>query len=109
MVAQTLLFEWDEAKSARNLRDRGFDFEFVTAVFRGPVVEEEDQNRHPRLSPCRAASGAVPIGVFPTVSAIAADEADPEQLLPPGRRKRASATAQPRASAGISIGIRAAR
>ena len=38
-----MLFEWDEAKSARNLRDRGFDFEFVTAVFRGPVVEEEDQ------------------------------------------------------------------
>ena len=39
------LFEWDEAKSARNLRERGFDFEFATGIFKDPVVEEEDLRR----------------------------------------------------------------
>lgn len=43
MFNEALLFEWDNAKSARNLRERGFDFEFVTGIFYGPVVEEEDQ------------------------------------------------------------------
>jgi len=45
MVDEALLFEWDEAKSAKNLRERGFDFEFVTAIFHGPVVDEEDRRR----------------------------------------------------------------
>jgi len=45
MVDEALLFEWDEAKSARNLRERGFDFEFVTGIFDGPVVDEEDPRR----------------------------------------------------------------
>ena len=27
------VFEWDQAKSERNLRERGFDFEFATRVF----------------------------------------------------------------------------
>ena len=39
------LFEWDEAKSAKNLRERGFDFEFSTSIFDGPVVVEEDLKR----------------------------------------------------------------
>ncbi len=29
-------FEWDKAKSARCFRERGFDFEFVSAVFEDP-------------------------------------------------------------------------
>ena len=45
MVDEALLFEWAEAKSARNLRERGFDFEFVTGIFDGPVVDEEDRRR----------------------------------------------------------------
>jgi uncharacterized protein len=38
-------FEWDEAKSRRNLRERGFDFEFATRIFDGPRIEEEDLRR----------------------------------------------------------------
>lgn len=45
MLNKPILFEWDENKSARNLLERGFDFEFATAIFDGPVVEEEDR-RH---------------------------------------------------------------
>jgi uncharacterized DUF497 family protein len=35
-------FEWDEAKSRKNFRERGFDFEFATRIFDGPRIEEED-------------------------------------------------------------------
>lgn len=45
MVDEERFFEWDEAKSRRNLVERGFDFEFATRVFDGPVVEEEDRRR----------------------------------------------------------------
>ena len=38
-----LQFEWDEEKSARNLRERGFDFEFAARIFLGPVLEEGDR------------------------------------------------------------------
>jgi uncharacterized DUF497 family protein len=35
-------FEWDEAKSRRNFRERGFDFEFAARIFDGSRIEEED-------------------------------------------------------------------
>jgi uncharacterized protein len=38
-------FEWDEPKSERNLRERGFDFEYATRIFDSPVIEEEDRRR----------------------------------------------------------------
>jgi len=38
-------FAWDRRKSAQNLRDRGFDFEFATLVFEGPTLEREDDRR----------------------------------------------------------------
>jgi uncharacterized protein len=38
-------FSWDERKSTRNLRERGFDFEFATLVFEGPTLEREDERR----------------------------------------------------------------
>jgi len=38
-------FSWDQSKSARNLRDRGFDFEFATLIFEGPTLEREDTRR----------------------------------------------------------------
>jgi hypothetical protein len=38
-------FSWDERKSARNLRDRGFDFEFASVIFEGPTLEREDARR----------------------------------------------------------------
>jgi len=38
-------FEWDARKSDRNLRVRGFDFEFATQVFDGPTLERQDTRR----------------------------------------------------------------
>lgn len=32
-------FEWDEAKSAKNFRERGFGFDVAALVFDGPVLE----------------------------------------------------------------------
>ena len=36
------MFEWDEAKSCKNLRDRGFDFAFAARIFEQDVLEHED-------------------------------------------------------------------
>lgn len=38
-------FGWDARKSDRNLRERGFDFEFATQVFDGPTLERIDTRR----------------------------------------------------------------
>ena len=38
-------FGWDARKSDRNLRERGFDFEFASQVFDGPTLEREDTRR----------------------------------------------------------------
>jgi hypothetical protein len=38
-------FAWDRSKSAENLRERGFDFEFATLIFEGPTLEREDNRR----------------------------------------------------------------
>jgi uncharacterized protein len=38
-------FIWDARKSDRNLRERGFDFEFATQIFDGPTVERLDTRR----------------------------------------------------------------
>jgi uncharacterized protein len=37
-----MLFDWDDAKSERNLRERGFDFEYVAHVFNGETEEFVD-------------------------------------------------------------------
>jgi uncharacterized protein len=34
--------EWDDAKSAWNLRERGFDFAHAARIFERPVIERED-------------------------------------------------------------------
>jgi len=39
------VFEWDEAKSRRNLRERGFDFEFAARISEGDLLEHEDRRR----------------------------------------------------------------
>jgi hypothetical protein len=39
------LFEWDEAKSARNRHERGFDFEFASSIFQGSFIEQDDEKR----------------------------------------------------------------
>jgi uncharacterized DUF497 family protein len=38
-------FSWDARKSARNLRERGFDFEFATQIFDGSTLERTDSRR----------------------------------------------------------------
>jgi uncharacterized protein len=38
-------FDWDAAKSDRNLAERGFDFEFASQVFLGTYVEFDDTRR----------------------------------------------------------------
>ena len=38
-------FSWDPRKSARNLRERSFDFEFATLIFDGPTLERDDTRR----------------------------------------------------------------
>lgn len=38
-----MLFIWDEGKSERNLRERGFDFEFAAHMFDGETEEFADE------------------------------------------------------------------
>jgi uncharacterized DUF497 family protein len=38
-------FDWDEAKSATNLRLRGFGFDHAALVFSGPTLETPDNRR----------------------------------------------------------------
>jgi uncharacterized DUF497 family protein len=38
-------FGWDARKSTRNLRERGFDFEFATQIFEGATLERVDTRR----------------------------------------------------------------
>ena len=40
-----MLFEWDDAKDARNVALRGVGFDAGAAVFAGPVVEWPDARR----------------------------------------------------------------
>ena len=37
------MFEWDEAKSETNLRERGFNFEHASRIFASPTVEMDDE------------------------------------------------------------------
>ncbi len=37
--------DWDQRKSTRNFRERGFDFEFATLIFAGPTLERDDTRR----------------------------------------------------------------
>ncbi len=38
-------FEWDEAKSEKNLRERGFGFESAVLIFDGPVLDMKDSRK----------------------------------------------------------------
>ena len=40
-----MLFEWDDAKSQRNLVERGFGFDHAAAIFIGPTLEAADNRR----------------------------------------------------------------
>lgn len=38
-------FDWDEAKSDANYRERGFDFEFASLIFEGFTLERADNRK----------------------------------------------------------------
>jgi uncharacterized DUF497 family protein len=40
-----MLFEWDAAKSWRNLSERGFGFDYAARIFLGPTLERQDRRR----------------------------------------------------------------
>ena len=40
-----VMFEWDEAKSEANLRERGFDFAHAALIFEGPTLEMDDARK----------------------------------------------------------------
>jgi len=40
--ADDRVLSWDRRKSEANLAERGFDFEFASAIFSGPTLERED-------------------------------------------------------------------
>jgi uncharacterized protein len=40
-----VLFEWDEAKSSRNLLERGFGFDYAATIFDGLTLERRDERR----------------------------------------------------------------
>jgi hypothetical protein len=70
-------FSWDEAKSARNLRDRGFDLEFATLIFEGPTLEREDTRRE--YGECRVVAVGVAQGIPLTV--VYTDRQQPGQIV----------------------------
>jgi uncharacterized protein len=41
-MAENLLFEWDDAKNEKTLRERGLDFDRASRIFQNDVVEKED-------------------------------------------------------------------
>jgi uncharacterized protein len=60
-------FDWDAAKSTRNLALRGFDFEFASLVFAGTYVEVDDTRRdygERRIVALGVADGIPLTGVF---------------------------------------------
>ena len=40
-----MVYEWDAAKSEKNLQERGFDFEIASAIFNGAVLMREDTRK----------------------------------------------------------------
>ena len=41
-----MLFEWDDAKSQRNLLERGFGFDHAATIFLEPTLEVRDNRRN---------------------------------------------------------------
>ncbi len=60
-------FEWDEEKSDKNRRERGFGFDLAASIFLGPILEAEDTRRdygEVRVRALGAAQGVVLVVVF---------------------------------------------
>ena len=53
LYADGRLFSWDERKSASNLAERGFDFEFASLVFAGSRSESRMKRQSKQEKPSR--------------------------------------------------------
>ena len=40
-----MIFDWDEAKSLRTLRERGFGFDYAAGIFSSLTLEKQDDRR----------------------------------------------------------------
>jgi uncharacterized DUF497 family protein len=40
-----MIFEWDETKSLRTRKERGFGFDYAARIFMGPTIEKRDERR----------------------------------------------------------------
>jgi uncharacterized DUF497 family protein len=66
-----MLFEWDSAKSQRNLLERGFGFDHAATIFVGPSLEAQD-NRRDYGEVRVQAIGRAPMIFYPSSIQIAA-------------------------------------
>ena len=77
-----MTYDWDAAKSERNLAQRGFDFEFATQIFVGTYVEFDDTRRE--YGECRVVAlglaDAVPLTVVFT-DRVASDGASVRRII----------------------------
>jgi len=65
--ADSRVFSWDRRKSEANLAERGFDFEFASAIFSGPTLEREDSRQdygERRMVAIGAADGILLVVVY---------------------------------------------
>jgi uncharacterized DUF497 family protein len=75
-------FDWDAAKSDRNLAQRGFDFEFASQIFAATYVEFDDTRRDygERRVVALGVADAIPLTVVFT-DRIAADGAIVRRII----------------------------
>ena len=77
-------FEWDEAKSNRNLAERGFGYDFAALIFDGPVIEWCDI-REPWGEPRVVAVGEVE-GM--TLAVVYTDRGDVRRIMSARRARK---------------------
>lgn len=77
-------FEWDEAKSDRNLVERGFGYDLAALIFDGPVIEWCDV-REPWGEPRVVAVGEVE-GV--TLAVVYTDRGDVRRIISARRARK---------------------
>lgn len=62
-----MLFDWNDAKHARNVGERGFGFDFAAQIFDGDVLLQEDTRRdygETRIRAIGAFDGIVLVVIF---------------------------------------------
>ena len=77
-------FEWDDAKSEKNLRERGFAFDVAASIFDGPVIEWcdiRDAWGEPRIVAVGSAGGV-------ELAVIYTDRGDVRRIMSARRARR---------------------